>query len=54
MLGWLILFASMTVPGAVASLNGDPAAAAIKSTSLVFALLFMIGLLTRVARGGTR
>ncbi len=51
MLGWLILFASMAAPGAVATVTGDPAAAAVKSAGLVFAVLFMIGLLTRVARG---
>ena len=51
MLGWLIVFASMAVPGAVVTLTGDTAAASIKTSGLVFALLFMIGLVTRVARG---
>jgi len=41
----------MAAPGAVAAFTGDPAAASIKTAGLVFALLFLVGLLTRVARG---
>jgi hypothetical protein len=41
----------MAAPGAVAAFTGDPAAASVKTASFVFALLFMIGLLTKVARG---
>jgi len=51
MLGWLILFASMAAPGAVMMVIGDPASASIKTSGLFFALLFTIGLLTRLARG---
>lgn len=51
MLGWLIVFASMAAPGAVMMFTGDTAAASIKTSGLVFALLFTIGLLTRVVRG---
>jgi hypothetical protein len=51
MLGWLILFASMAAPGAFSALTGDPVTASVKSASLMFAVLFMVGLLTRVARG---
>ena len=51
MLGWLILFASMAAPGAVATVTGDPAAASVKTAGLVFTILFVIGLLTRLARG---
>ncbi len=50
MLGWLILFASMAVPGAVLTFTGDTSAA-VKTSGLLFALLFMVGLLTRIVRG---
>jgi hypothetical protein len=51
MLGWLILFASMAAPGAVSAVSGEPATASVIASGLVFSLLFMIGLLTRMARG---
>jgi hypothetical protein len=51
MLGWLIVFASMAAPWAIVTLTGDPVAASVKTASVVFAFLFMIGLLTRVVRG---
>ena len=51
MLGWLILFAAMAAPGAFAAITGDPATASVKTASALFSVLFMIGLLTRVARG---
>jgi hypothetical protein len=53
MLGWLILFASMAAPGAVSAVSGEPATASVIASGLVFSLLFMIGLLTRMARGQT-
>jgi hypothetical protein len=51
MLGWLILFASMAAPGAILTLTGEPATASAKTAGLVFSLLFMIGVLTRLIRG---
>jgi hypothetical protein len=54
MVGWLILFASMPVPGVFVALTGAPVTASMKSASLMFALLFMVGLLTRVARDRVR
>ena len=51
MLGWLILFASMALPGALSLLAGEHVAASVKTSGLVFAVLFMIGLATRVVRG---
>jgi hypothetical protein len=50
MLGWLILFALMMVPGSVATVTGNPAAAAMQITSILFAFLFLIGLLALAAR----
>lgn len=51
MLGWLIVFASMAAPGTVMTLMGGNGAAAVKTAGLVFALLFMIGVFTRLIRG---
>ena len=51
MLGWLILFALMVLIGAVAMLAGTPAEASARLASSVFAILFLLGLLTRAARG---
>lgn len=51
MLGWLILFASMAAPGAVMTLIGGPSTASAKTAGLIFSLLFMIGILTRMIRG---
>ncbi len=54
MLGWMILFALMTLPGAAAALAGFPETTSIRTTSIVFALLFMLALFTRVVRGWAR
>jgi hypothetical protein len=51
MVGWLILFASMAVPAGVMIAIGEPATVSIKSSGVVFALLFTIGILTRMVRG---
>jgi hypothetical protein len=51
MLGWMILFALMTLPGAAAAMAGYHATASLKTTSVVFALLFLVALLTRTLRG---
>jgi hypothetical protein len=54
MLGWTILFALMTVPGATAALTGYPAWTPLKSTSVVFAVLFLAALTTRALRTRSR
>jgi hypothetical protein len=48
MLGWMILFALMVVPGFVATISVQTS---MRITSIVFAGLFLVGVLTRVARG---
>lgn len=54
MLGWMILFAVMTLPGAAAALGGYPASPSIITTSVVFGILFVLALLTRVIRSWAR
>lgn len=54
MLGWMILFALMVFIGVVAILFGHSTEAAAKMASSVFAFLFLLGLLTRAARGRVR
>jgi hypothetical protein len=49
MLGWMILFALMTILGTVMTLYTPETAPA--TAGLVFALLFVVGLLTRFVRG---
>ncbi len=51
MLGWMILFALMVLIGALAMLIGAPAEASARMASSVFALLFVLAVLTRAARG---
>ncbi len=51
MLGWLILFALMVGIGGIAAIPENPLAAAMRLTSIVFALLFVVGVLARAARG---
>ena len=51
MLGWMILFALMTLPGIAAAMTGYPAAASVKTMSAIFALLLVVSLITRVVRG---
>ena len=53
MLGWMIVFAIISAVGALASVSGAPAAS-MKLTSLVFASLFFLGLLTYAIRGRAR
>jgi len=49
MLGWLILFAG----GALMTFAGHHASPSANMAGSVFALLFLVGLLTRVVRGPT-
>jgi hypothetical protein len=51
MLGYTILFALMSLSGAVAPLAGNPAPVCLKTASFVFAILFVASLLTRAVRG---
>jgi len=53
MLGWMIVFAFISAVGALAAVSGSPAAS-MKLTSLVFASLFFLGLLTYAIRGRAR
>jgi hypothetical protein len=53
MLGWMIAFALISGMGVLFSLNGE-AAASMKITSLLFASLFFLGLLTYAIRGRAR
>jgi hypothetical protein len=50
MLDWLILFALMFVLGFVATITGNAVHTSIFS-SIVFGCLFLVGLLSRAARG---
>ncbi len=54
MLGWMILFAFMALTGAVMGVAGDQVGASAEIAGLLFFVLFVLGLLTRVARGGAR
>jgi hypothetical protein len=54
MLGWIILFALMSLGGAVMALAGDQVGASVKMGGLLFFVLFLLGLFTRFARGGAR
>jgi hypothetical protein len=49
MLGWMMVFALMAILGTVMTLTGPGSVATI--IGLIFALLFVLGLLTRVVRG---
>jgi hypothetical protein len=51
MLGWMILCALLTLPGMGVALAGYPVGTPLKTTSVFFAVLFMIFLLTRMVRG---
>ena len=53
MLGWMIVFALISSIGALSSMSGAPAVS-MKLTSLVFASLFFLGLLTYAIRGRAR
>ena len=54
MLGWMILFALLTLPGAAAAIAGYPVAMSVKTSSLLFALLFLFALSTQAIRGRSR
>lgn len=51
MLGWMIVFAMLAVCGVAMTLTGDSSAAPAWPASLVFATLFLVGLLARALRG---
>jgi hypothetical protein len=53
MLGWMILFALLVVPGFIVSVSGNSVQTSIRFASILFACLFLVGLLTRAARGRT-
>jgi uncharacterized membrane protein YtjA (UPF0391 family) len=53
MLGWMIVFAIIAVPGGIISLLGNPAAS-VRIASLLFSSLFFLGLLTYAVRGRAR
>jgi hypothetical protein len=50
MLGWMILFALMAILAPIMAFAGDQTLAP-QMSGLVFALLFFIGLVTRLVRG---
>jgi hypothetical protein len=54
MLGWTIIFALMSLPGAAAALSGYPEWSPVKTSGLVFALLCLLTLLTQAIRGRAR
>lgn len=54
MLGWMIVFAFISALGAVPSLTGASMAASMKISSVLFASLFFLGLLTYAIRGRVR
>jgi len=53
MIGWMMIFAFLAVPGAVVTVAVDPATASIslRLATILFGALFLICLLTRVVRG---
>jgi len=54
MLGWMIVFAIVSAVGVLSSLTGAAAVTSMKITSLLFASLFFLGLLTYAIRGRVR
>jgi hypothetical protein len=54
MLGWMIVFALISAVGALSSLTGTTTAISMKITSLLFASLFFLGLLTYAIRSRAR
>jgi hypothetical protein len=50
MLGWMILFALMSLSGVVVTLAGHPCPFCLKTASFIFAALFVVSLLTRAVR----
>lgn len=53
MLGWTILFALMSLSGMVRMLAGQPAPVFLKTATVLFAVLFLISLLTGAVRRQT-
>lgn len=51
MLGWMILFASGAGLGAITLVTGNALSTSERIATALFLVLFIIGLLTRVARG---
>jgi ABC-type Mn2+/Zn2+ transport system permease subunit len=51
MLGWMIVFALMTLPGAAAAAVGYHPGASLMTATVVFAGLFIAGLFTCMVRG---
>lgn len=54
MLGWTILFALMSLGGIAATFAGHPASFCLKTTSFLFATLFLLSLATIAVRRQTR
>jgi len=54
MLGWMIVFGLISVLGGLSAMTGGTAAISMKITSLLFASLFFLGLLTYAIRGRAR
>jgi hypothetical protein len=51
MLGWTILFALVSLGGGVATLAQHSAPFYLKTASFIFAILFLLSVLTRAVRG---
>ena len=54
MLGWMIVFGLISVLGGLFAMGGATSAISMKMTSLLFASLFFLGLLTYAIRGRAR
>jgi hypothetical protein len=54
MLGWMIVFGIISVIGGLSAMTGATPAISMKITSLLFASLFFLGLLTYAIRGRAR
>lgn len=54
MLGWMIVFGLISVLGGLSAMTGAAPATSMKLTSLLFASLFFLGLLTYAIRGRAR
>jgi hypothetical protein len=54
MLGWMIVFGLISVLGGISAITGANPAISMKLTSLLFASLFFLGLLTYAIRGRAR
>jgi hypothetical protein len=54
MVGWMVLFGLMVIPGAAATITGHPATLPLKSTSVLFAALLVACLIARLLRTQAR